>query len=76
VKPWRWGVTDPADELAKGRIALWLEPELVAFIADEWRRLPNEVLDPVKEPWNHLAFQAATALHKAGIKYEPIFPER
>jgi len=27
--------TQPADEMAKGRIALWLSPEQIAFIANE-----------------------------------------
>lgn len=67
--------TNDADEISKGRIALWLEPEMIAFLANEWRRLPEDILEPVKEQWSVLAFRAATALHKAGIPYHPVFPD-
>ncbi|MEK7883888.1 hypothetical protein [Methyloversatilis sp. NSM2] len=66
--------TDPDDEIAKGRIALWLSPEQIAFIANEWRKIPGDAPQAVKQCWSDIAFRAMTALHRAGITFEPVFP--
>lgn len=66
--------TDPEEEQACGRIALWLDPSDIAFLANEWRKIPENVSEPVKEAWARVAFRASTALHKAGVSYSPEFP--
>lgn len=66
--------THSYDEIAKGRIALWLSPEQIAFFANEWRKIPNDASPGVKESWSAIAFRAMAALHKAGVVYEPFFP--
>jgi hypothetical protein len=67
--------TNPEEEIAKGRIALWLDSEDIKFIADEWRKIPDNVPDSVKETWGRIAFRAMSALHKSGVGYEPNFPD-
>lgn len=67
--------TNPEDELAQGRMALWLTPDDIAFLSNEWRKIPDNVDDETKERWARIAFRAASALHKAGVTYEPEFPE-
>lgn len=62
------------DEQEKGRIAIWLDPEDITFLANEWRKIPDNIDDRSKETWGRVAFRLMTALHKAGIKYEPEFP--
>jgi hypothetical protein len=66
--------TQPGEEAAKGRIALWLSPEQISFIANEWRKIPDDISPDAKESWADIAFRAMAALHKAGITYEPQFP--
>lgn len=70
----RMDPTDLDDEIARGRIALWLSPEQIAFIANEWRKIPCDAPQAVRQCWNDIAFRAMTALHKAGVTYEPLFP--
>ncbi|WP_417761507.1 hypothetical protein [Shewanella sp.] len=67
--------TNPEDELAQGRMALWLTPDDIAFLSNEWRKIPDNVDDETKERWARIAFRAASALHKAGVTYEPEFPK-
>jgi hypothetical protein len=67
--------TQPEHEKAQGRIAFWLSPEQIAFIADEWRKIPENADPQVKENWAAIAFRAMSALHRAGIAYEPAFPD-
>jgi hypothetical protein len=67
--------TNPEEEVAKGRIALWLDPDDIKFIADEWRKIPDNVSDSIKEIWGRIAFRAMAALHKSGMDYEPKFPD-
>ncbi len=62
------------EELNKGRVALWLDPEDVAFLADEWRKIPDNAPDQTRETWSRIAFRASSLLHKSGLKYEPKFP--
>ena len=61
-------------ELEKGRIAVWLDPNDIKFIANEWRRIPENISDSDKETWNRIAFRFMTSLNKAGIEYKPEFP--
>ena len=66
--------TNSSAEKATGRLAFWMEPKDIAFIADEWRKVSDSKSDGVREQWGRIAFRAMSALHKAGIKYEPRFP--
>jgi hypothetical protein len=67
--------TNTQEEISKGRIALWLSVDDIKFIANEWRKIPEDAPIQVRETWGRLAFRAMTALHKSNIEYEPIFPE-
>ncbi len=61
-------------ELEKGRIAVWLDPDDIKFVANEWRKIPEDISDVNKEIWDRIAFRFMTALHKSGIEYAPEFP--
>ena len=69
------GFTNAENEKMKGKLSLWLEPKHIEFIANEWRKIPENVSEPIKEQWSEIAFRAMAALHKAGISYEPRFPK-
>ena len=62
-------------EQEKGRLAVWLEPDQIRFLANEWRKIPKEVPETVQKQWGEVAFRSMTALHKSKIPYEPKFPE-
>jgi hypothetical protein len=66
--------TDASAERSVGRLSLWLEPRDIAFIADEWRKVSQSESEEVRSSWSRIAFRAMSALHKAGINYEPRFP--
>lgn len=61
-------------ELNKGRIAVWLDPNDIKFIANEWRKIPENINDSHKETWGRIVFRFMTALNKAGIEYKPEYP--
>ncbi len=61
-------------ELEKGRIAVWLDPNDIKFIANEWQKIPENISDIDKETWARIAFRFMTALHKSEIEYQPKFP--
>lgn len=63
------------DKTDQNKIALWLSPEELHFLTNEWRKIPDNAEPAVKETWSRLAFIASAALHKAGIKSEPVFPD-
>ena len=63
------GGTDAGSEQSAGRLAFWLHPNAIAFIANEWRKLPRDLPDNAREQWADIAFRAMAALHKAGIEY-------
>jgi hypothetical protein len=67
--------TDGHSEPAAGRLALWLDLKDIAFIADQWRRIPDAQDEATRDAWSRLAFRAVAALRKAGIDYEPKFPD-
>ncbi len=58
---------DAIFEKENGRLALWLEPEDIRFIISEWRKVPDEASEQVKEAWGKLSFRCNTTLHKAGL---------
>lgn len=62
-------------ELDRGHIALYLPPEHLAFLANQWRKMPVNLSETDSEVWANIAFRAMSALHKSNIKYETIFPE-
>ncbi len=62
--------TNSQFEAEKGRIAFWIDPTDVAFLVDEWRKMPQSDPDPERERWANIAFRGMAALHKAGIKYQ------
>ena len=67
--------SDPNKEAEKGRVALWLDPNDIRFLLTEWRKIPDSVPDEVSESWSRIAFRASSALHKIGLKIEPVFPK-
>ena len=66
--------TDSDEEKSKGRIALWLSPEDIEFLSNEWRKIPAEAPASVIETWQRIAFRASAALHKSGVIVEPKYP--
>ena len=61
-------------ELKKGRIAVWLDPNDIKFLANEWRRIPETIAASDKETWARIAFRLMSALNKSGVEYKPKFP--
>jgi hypothetical protein len=66
--------TNAEAERTAGRIAFWLDPGLLAFVADEWRKLPGDLPDEDQRRWSEIAFRAMSALHKFGIDYTARVP--
>ena len=62
--------TNAQYELELGRIALWLDPSDLAFLVNEWRKMPQSAVASECNQWGDIAFRAMSALHKAGIKYK------
>jgi hypothetical protein len=60
--------TNSEFEKESGRLALWLEPNDIKFILSEWRKVPDEETETIKESWGKLSFRCNSALHKAGLK--------
>ncbi|MEM1069309.1 MAG: hypothetical protein AAGI63_10465 [Planctomycetota bacterium] len=61
--------TDAASEQISGQLAFWLHPDSLAFLADEWRKLPPDLPAEDRKRWGEIAFRAMSALHKSGITY-------
>lgn len=59
--------TNPDEEKAKGRIALWLDPADVEWLASHCCCPPN-ASEEVKERCARVRFRASAALHKAGLR--------
>ncbi|WP_417386748.1 hypothetical protein [Gimesia sp.] len=68
-------LTNAYQEQQKGRLALWLEPNQIQFLANEWRKIPKDAPETVQKQWGEVAFRSMAALHQAGIEYEPKFPQ-
>ena len=66
--------THSAEPAPRERLAIWLEPEQLAFLANEWRKIPDNASDEVRRRWSDIAFRAMCALSKAGVPYEPVLP--
>jgi hypothetical protein len=69
------GLTNADQEQQKGRLALWLEPNQIRFLANEWRKIPPNAPETVRKKWGEVAFRSMAALHQAGIEYEPETPQ-
>ena len=59
--------TDPGDEQAKGRVALWLDPSDLEWLAGKCDCPPDAAPD-VTDRCARVRFRASAALHKAGLK--------
>jgi hypothetical protein len=57
--------TDPKAEAAQGRIALWLAPEDLRWLAQHCC-CADDATDEDKDRCGRLRFRASTALHKHG----------
>lgn len=66
--------TNAQYEEKNGRVALWLESSHLAFIANEWRKMPSDSPEPDRKQWADIAFRSMAALHKTGVEYNPQFP--
>jgi hypothetical protein len=56
------------EEIEKGRIPLWLDPNDILFLLTEWRKIPSDAGEDILKTWSNIAFRASTSLHKNGIK--------
>lgn len=59
--------TDPADEAAKGRVALWLDPEDLEWLSRTCRCAPD-ASEAEQDRCGRIRFRASAALHKAGLR--------
>ena len=57
----------------EGKLAFWLSPRDIMFLANEWRKIPYNIPEEISESWTRIAFRAMSVLHKSGIEYEPEF---
>lgn len=67
--------TEQERETAKGRIALWLDPEDLRFLACEYSRLPQDTPKDIASLWMRIASRAHAALQKSGQETLPFEPE-
>ena len=58
--------TNPEEEKVQGRVALWLDPEDIRWLASH---CPCAEIDPIesRERCAWIRFRASAALHKAGL---------
>lgn len=61
-------------EQAKGRVALWLDPEDLKFLACEYSRLADETPPETRRLWMRIAVRAHAALQKSGHEPSPFVP--
>lgn len=61
-------------EIDKGRVALWLNPEDLEFLACEYSRLPDDAPDEIVRIWMRIAARAHAALQKSGHQALPFRP--
>jgi len=58
--------TIPADEIEKGRVALWLDPDDIRFLATNCA-CTDETPGENRDRCARIRFRARAALHKAGL---------
>lgn len=61
--------TDARLETSRGRLAFWLDPTDVAFIVDQWRKMPDDMAGDERKRWADIAYRGMSALKKAGVDY-------
>lgn len=59
--------TSPQHELEKGRVALWLDPADLRWLAENCRGA-DDASDEELERWARLRFRTNAALHKVGLR--------
>jgi len=62
--------TDPDREAALGRVALWLDPEDLRWLAERCR-CGDDASAEERQRCARVQFRASAALHKAGISPRP-----
>jgi hypothetical protein len=63
--------TDPEREAAQGRVALWLDPDDLRWLARHCC-CPVDPTPEQRERCARLRFRASAALHKAGLSEEAV----
>jgi hypothetical protein len=63
--------TDPEREAARGRVALWLDPEDLLWLSRHCCRTADAT-EEQRQRCARLRFRAGAALHKAGLKVDSI----
>lgn len=58
--------TDDQSEREKGRVPLWLDPDDLLWLSENWRA-EDVRSDEERERRGRLQFRARAALHKAGL---------
>ncbi|WP_425246834.1 hypothetical protein [Streptomyces sp. NEAU-NA10] len=58
--------TDPREEAGRGRVALWLDPEDLRWLAEHCR-CPEDAPPEERDRCLRLRFRARAALHKSGL---------
>ena len=58
--------TDPAAEAAQGRVALWLDPDDLRWLAQNCA-CDDDTSDSDRDRCGRVRFRANAALHKAGV---------
>jgi hypothetical protein len=61
--------TNANAEADRGKLAFWLDSSDIAFLVDQWRKMPNDLQDAERQQWADISFRGMSALHKFGIKY-------
>ena len=59
--------TDPGEEAAEGRVALWLDPEDIDYLARHCC-CTQDTDEDQRERCARIRFRANAALHKAGLR--------
>lgn len=65
---------DYKKEIAKGRIALWLDLDDLRYLACEYSRLPEDTPEDLTRLWMRIAARAHAALQKSGHELPPFAP--
>jgi hypothetical protein len=64
-------ISNDDKEIAKGRVALWLDLDDLRFLACEYSRLPEDAPEALTRVWMRIAARAHAALHKSGHAPSP-----
>ena len=64
----RRGTDSGADQIV-GRLVFGLHPDAIAFLANEWRKLPRDMPEENIQQWADIVLLAMSALHNTRIEY-------